>query len=145
MNLDVVSMNNFEYIGLFLTEESKNKLLDWLFIEQPNIVNIDWPITTMYLDHCTLIHTSQVTGFNADEFIKTLGNTERIIAVTHIGVSDKAMAFKVISPTITDYCMNKVPHITICTFNGGKPVDSNNITEWKDIELIIVEVKLEKR
>ena len=42
-------------------------------------------------------------------------------------------------------CANKIPHITICTFNGGKPVDSNNITEWKDIEPIIVETKLEKR
>lgn len=42
-------------------------------------------------------------------------------------------------------CANKIPHITICTFNGGKPVDSNNITEWKDIEPIIIETKLEKR
>lgn len=35
-------------------------------------------------------------------------------------------------------------NITICTSNGGKPVDSNYITEWKDIEPITVEVKLEK-
>lgn len=37
------------------------------------------------------------------------------------------MAFKVdIEPL---KCANEIPHITICTFNGGKPVDSNNITE----------------
>lgn len=136
-------MNNFEYIGLFLTEESKAKLKNWLINSeyQPEILKSE----KEYLDHCTLIHTSQVTGLDADEFIKTLGNTERIIAVTHIGVSDKAMAFKVTSSTIANYCMNEVPHITICTFNGGKPVDSNNITEWKDIKPIVIETKLEKR
>ena len=53
------------------------------------------------------------------------------------------MAFKVnIFPLVS---VNKIPHITICTFNDGKPVDSNMITEWKDIEPITVEVKLEKR
>ena len=53
------------------------------------------------------------------------------------------MVFKVnIFPLVS---VNKTPHITICTFNGGKPVDSNNITEWKDIEPIIIETKLEKR
>jgi hypothetical protein len=65
------------------------------------------------------------------------------IKVIGIGTSDKAMAFKVnIFPLVS---VNKTPHITICTFNGGKPVDSNNITEWKDIKPIIVETKLEKR
>lgn len=45
----------------------------------------------------------------------------------------------------SNLCANKIPHITICTFRGGMPKDSNNITEWKDIEPITVEVKLEKR
>lgn len=53
------------------------------------------------------------------------------------------MAFRVVYPS--NLCANKIPHITICTSNGGKPVDSNYITEWKDIEPITVEVKLEKR
>lgn len=47
--------------------------------------------------------------------------------------------------TITLFCANEIPHVTICTFNDGKPVDSNNITEWKDIEPIIVNTKLEVR
>lgn len=53
------------------------------------------------------------------------------------------MAFRCNIPE--NLCANKIPYITICTFNGGKPVDSNNITEWKDIEPIIIETKLEKR
>lgn len=136
-------MKSFEYIGLFLTEESKAKLKTWLINSnyQPEILKSE----KEYLDHCTLIHKSQVTGFDADEFIKTLGNTDRTIIATHIGVSDKAMAFKVTSPTIVNYCMNEIPHITICTFNGGKPVDSNMITKWENIEPILVEAKLVKR
>ena len=67
-------MKNFEYYGLFLTEESKTKLKEWLWMNDYD--------------------------FNND---------------------------------IINLCANKIPHITICTFNGGKPVDSNNITEWKDI------------
>ena len=138
-------MENFEYIGLFLTEESKAKLKKWFNqYDFDNNISKSYP-ENWHLDHCTLIHKGQVAGFDADEFIKTLGNTNRIIVATHIGVSDKAMAFKVTSPTIVNYCMNEIPHITVCTFNGGKPVDSNDITEWKNIKPIVVETKLEKR
>jgi hypothetical protein len=71
------------------------------------------------------------------------GNLNQPLEINGIGVSDKAMAFRCNIPE--NLCANKIPHITICTFNGGKPVDSNNITEWKDIEPIIIETKLEKR
>ena len=53
------------------------------------------------------------------------------------------MAFRVDEKSVV--CVNDIPHITIATFRGGKPVDSNEITNWKDIEPIIVTVKLEKR
>lgn len=77
---------------------------------------------------------------------KTINKPKRTIITTHIGVSDKAMAFKVTSPTISNYCMNEIPHITICTFNGGKPVESNNITKWYPLDTPIkIETKLEKR
>lgn len=42
------------------------------------------------------------------------------------------------------FCAAKVPHITICTFRGGVPEDSNDITEWKDIKPIIVKGVLKK-
>lgn len=65
------------------------------------------------------------------------------LEIDGIGISDKALAFR--CNLSEELCANKVPHITICTFNGGKPVDSNNITEWKNIKPIIVEAKLERR
>ena len=117
------------YYGLFLTEESKTKLKEWLWLHgydfNNDIIKGVLP-NNWYLDHCTLLHRSQGTGnFLLED---TLGTT---------------MAFRCNIPE--NPCADKIPHITICTFNGGKPVDSNNIAEWKDIEPIIVETRLEKR
>lgn len=136
-------MKSFEYYGLFLTEESKAELKTWLINSnyQLEILNSE----REYLDHCTLLHKSQLVWDNSNlhDFLLHIVGEEFRIRVNGIGISDKALAFRVeIFPLKS---ANITPHITICTFNGGKPVDSNNITEWKDIEPIIIETKLEKR
>lgn len=46
-----------------------------------------------------------------------------MVEVNGIGFSNKAIAFRVTIPDLP--CANAKPHITICTINGGKPVDSN--------------------
>lgn len=48
--------------------------------------------------------------------------------VEGIGFSNKAIAFRVTIPDLP--CANAKPHITICTINEGKPVDSNGIATW---------------
>lgn len=50
-------MKNFEYYGLFLTEESKAKLKAWLINSnyQSEILKSE----KEYLDHCTMLHKSQ--------------------------------------------------------------------------------------
>lgn len=65
------------------------------------------------------------------------------IKLVAVGVSDKAMAFKV--EGVDNICANEVPHITIATFRGGNPVDSNRIINWRCIEPVIITAKLEKR
>lgn len=139
-------MKNFEYYGLFLTEESKAKLKAWLINSnyQSEILKSE----KEYLDHCTMLHKSQrgEDTYLIEEdlkFMLTVQVKNMRLEIDGIGVSDKAMAFR--CNLSEELCANKVPHITICTFNGGKPVDSNNITEWKDIKPIIVEAKLEKK
>lgn len=122
-------MDNFHYFGLFLDTNTKNKLMNIL------TDNIDYNIALnvadkIFIDHCTLLHVSQLHG-NSEVF-NDLNNKlgENIqIKIEGIGISDKAMAFKVVLPKNV-YSINKTPHITICTFNGGKPVESNNITKW---------------
>lgn len=139
-------MKEFEYYGLFLTEESKAKLKAWLINSnyQPEILRSE----KEYLDHCTMLHKSQrgEDTYLIEEDLKFMLAVQvknMRLEIDGIGVSDKALAFR--CNLSEELCANKVPHITICTFNGGKPVDSNNITEWKDIKPIIVEAKLEKR
>lgn len=53
--------------------------------------------------------------------------------MTHIGKSDKAIAVRVkeLGPVKT---VNKIPHITCLVSSVGKPKDSNDIIEWKEIE-----------
>lgn len=122
-------MDNFHYFGLFLDTNTKNKLMNIL------TDNIDYNIALnvadkIFIDHCTLLHVSQLHGYS--EVFNDLNNRleENIqIKIEGIGISDKAMAFKVTLPRNV-YSINKTPHITICTFNGGKPVESNNITKW---------------
>ncbi|WEY17600.1 hypothetical protein [Kolpuevirus frurule] len=139
-------MDDYEYYGLFLTQGSKDILALWLFFNGYSPESeLMKKRTGWYLDHCTLLHRSQLTWDNSNlhDFLIDKLHEDFEIKIIGIGISDKAMAFKVnIFPLVS---VNKIPHITICTFNGGKPVDSNMITEWKDIEPITVEVKLEKR
>jgi hypothetical protein len=140
-------MKNFEYYGLFLTEESKTKLKAWLW-ENGYDFNNDIIKGTLpenwYLDHCTLLHWSQ-SDYIKEAILEDRLDERYSIIIDGIGASDKSLAFRVTGGSMCTVCANKIPHITICTFNGGKPVDSNNITEWKDIEPIIVEAKLEKK
>lgn len=136
-------MNNFHYFGLFLDTDTKNRLMDIL------TDNIDYNIALnvadkIFIDHCTLLHVSQLHG-NSEiyNYLKGYMGEKFQIVINGVGISDKAMAFRVDEKSVV--CVNDIPHITIATFRGGKPVDSNEITNWKDIEPIIVTVKLEKR
>jgi hypothetical protein len=53
------------------------------------------------------------------------------LTVTHVGLSDKAMAV-----VVTGYrSKNKTPHVTIAINpNDGKAKDSNDITNFKEVK-----------
>lgn len=136
-------MKNFEYYGLFLGTDNKNMLMDTL------TDNIDYNIALgvadrIFIDHCTLLHKSQLdSNGNLQSYLESSLGKSMSIKLVAVGISDKSMAFKV--EGVDNICANEVPHVTIATFRGGNPVDSNNITEWKDIEPIIIETKFEKK
>lgn len=128
-------MENWQYYGLFIDKDNHDKLIDVL-------VNSHWIGTfnnseKKYLDHCTLLHNSQKFLPQASYLIKLLNSKikdkEIEITIDAVGISNKAMAFRVILPNDV-HSINKTPHVTICTFNGGKPVESNNITDWYSLE-----------
>lgn len=134
-------MKDYQYYSLFLDTDTKNMLTDNL----TDNIGIALGVTDrIFIDHCTLLHKSQLKGNEElQSYLESnLGKSINIRLVA-VGISDKAMAFKV--EGVDNICANEVPHITIATFRGGNPVDSNEITNWRYIEPIIITAKLEKR
>lgn len=120
---------SWQYYGLFLDNDTRNRLLD--FVNDEHFSDILKKADKIYLNHCTLLHKSQYRKNDTkalDTLLLISPKYTMKMYITHIGLSDKAMAFKVTN--IENLCANKIPHITICTMNGGKPVDSNNIKTW---------------
>lgn len=66
---------------------------------------------------------------------------EKKITIDITGLNNSARAIK----GVNNIRANEVPHITIATFRGGNPVDSNRIINWRCIEPVIITAKLEKR
>ena len=136
-------MKDYQYYGLFLDTDTKNMLMDTL------TDNIDYNIALgvadrIFIDHCTLLHKSQLEGNEElQSYLESNLGKSISIKLEAIGISDKAMAFKV--EGVDNICANEVPHITIATFRGGNPVDSNKIINWTCIEPIVITAKLEKR
>lgn len=140
-----VNVNDFIYIGLVLSEETKDYLL--------NLFHLDsdfWgkAIYKIYCHHCTLLHKSMADTEKGQRILNELKhyneNDVIPIVIDGIGVSDKAMAFRVQKNMLLDIiCMNEQPHITIATFNDGKPVDSNYIKSFMSVPPITIKTKLQ--
>lgn len=65
------------------------------------------------------------------DFYKKVFGKQTNITIDGIGVSDDAIAVRV---RFGNPIANKIPHITIAIPQNGKPVNSNKITNWVDIE-----------
>ena len=120
---------NYQYFGLFLDEPTRNKLMQ-VIIGNPIICNLVFQRgSTIYLDHCTLLHKNQHEEKMANGLQYRIDGNFRLI-VNKIGISEKAIAFGVELGDQYLPCANAKPHITICTINKGKPIDSNGIATW---------------
>lgn len=135
---------NFEYFGLFIDDENfKQEIInffDKVLFEDNRIIN------KFYFEHCTLLHKNQLK--DNEELYYYLENNlgkQVMIQLIAIGEDDKVLAYKVALPdNFCADCVNEIPHITVLTFLNGKPVDSNNIKEWKEIYPINVITTLRK-
>lgn len=122
---------DFEYIGLRFDPEFFGKLPDEVYPHIPSDANV-------HADHITCLHHSQIERDGAEnvlinfiEDVVVRRNFMSEVKFTHIGISDKAIALKA---ELEVPCMNDIPHCTIATFNGGKPKDSNAITDWRPLD-----------
>lgn len=115
--VDVNNSKNVIYYGIFLDEESKDKLRD---LVPENAYKI-------YCDHMTLAHSSV---FNDDVIRKceSMLGKEFTMTATTIGISDDAVAVGVETDC---FSVNEHKHITLCTMTPkSKPVQSNYIDRW---------------
>lgn len=144
-------MTDFNYYGLFLIEESKTILEDHIrSCKYHEILEELYDSADhKYMDHVTLLHHTQAEWKELrGELNKRIGKFFNV-TIKAIGFNNKALAFMVSLPSVYKYiedeglvemglCANDIPHITIATYDDGKPVDSNTITEWKYIKPITV-------
>lgn len=114
----------WNYIGIFLNEESSRNLLE----AAKEYIPEDW---TEYAHHLTLAFNSNGDP-NDSIFINNQPNygKDYSLTVKEIGVSDKAIAVRVSNVKLSD---GRTPHITVAVSPDGKPVDSNGITDWKPL------------
>lgn len=120
-------MEKWIYFGIFLDKVSRERLKMNFDIPE------DWK---WYGDHVTLcFNDNSLLSKVAAEINKGYVGAERSIKVTGIGISENAMALRVQLP-MGVVCTNKVAHITIGA--KTKPVDSNAIEIWHDIDAFFV-------
>lgn len=127
----------YNYYAIVLTEESRNTLLE--LCKDKNICSgVFECVKKVYCDHCTIMHNSNHNPY-VKEYLDTQLGKEFTMEVVAVGYSLNAIAAKLSRGWyITQMCTNDIPHITIGTFEGGKPVDSNFIDFWRGLKQPIV-------
>lgn len=114
-------MNFISYSAVVLDDKSRAKLLK-VFGE---LVPEGWE---------TIAHHMTITMGGLPEHLKKFNGTTVRLTVDSVGYDDKVIALGV-----TGFeSKNKQPHITLAVnrSNGGKPVMSNNLTNWTKIPRI---------
>ena len=126
---DMYKQSDVLYSAVVLEPASKNKLLEMVGDSIPE----GWKV---FAHHMTIVFGKGVT--NKEDLGKSV-----ILTVTHLGLSDMAMAVRVSGYETA----NAIPHITVAINpDGGKPVMSNQITKWQNvkpftIQGIVTEIK----
>ena len=118
---------NWKYFGVFLDSDESERVYNIVNslpgIDIPN----DW---RKYTDHMTIIYNnkSEIAQAWAKATAPRVGE-DVLLKATHVGMSDKAIAIRVNG----EMSSNNIPHITIACSPTGKPVESNKITNWREI------------
>ena len=120
-------LENWIYFGVFLDADESERVYNIVNslpgIDIPN----DW---RKYTGHMTIVYnnTSEIAQAWAKATAPRVGE-DVLLKATHVGVSDKVIAIRVNG----EMSANAIPHITIACSPTGKPVDSNKITNWREI------------
>ena len=130
-------LENWIYFGVFLDANESERVYNIVNslhgIDIPN----DW---RKYTSHMTIIYNnkSEIAQAWAKATAPRVGE-DVLLKATHVGVSDKAIAIRVNG----EMSANAIPHITIACSPTGKPVDSNKITNWREIVPFTISGKID--
>ena len=120
------------YYGIFFSDKTKRAILEhakqWIYEKFNNEIPDDWKI---YCDHVTLVFNdrSPKAQEDADFYENYMLNQYVSMNITHIGISNKSIAFQV------DYEIeNRPSHITVAVAPDAKPVNSNDIKNWYKLD-----------
>lgn len=116
------------YSAVVLDEKSQLALASWAD-ENVKVNNVRLPILIKQNGWKSICHHMTIKLGEMPEYIQKYINTKQTLEITHVGVSDKAVAVRVIGFPST----NKIPHVTVAVNvrEGGKPAMSNEITDWR--------------
>ena len=120
-------LENWIYFGVFLDADESERVYN-IINSLPGIdIPDDW---RKYTSHMTIIYNnkSEIAQAWAKATAPRVGE-DVLLKATHVGVSDKAIAIRVNG----EMSANAIPHITIACSPTGKPLDSNRITNWREI------------
>ena len=114
-------IEHFVYAGAELDSASSNLLKKY---------HIDgWKF---YAHHMTIHFGARTLPKYIEDWLLSNEGKEFIMTVIAVGVSDRACAVQLEYDEIP--CTNNLRHVTISVNpDKGKPVDSNNITDWVNI------------
>ena len=126
------------YTAVVLDEKSHLKLTKWAD-DNIKVNGVRLPILVRDNGWEMICHHMTVSMGNAPEFIKQYLGTKQKLDITHYGISDKAIAVRVVGFYVDPGEINRKPHITVAVNRqiGGKPVDSNKITNWTLVDGLI--------
>jgi hypothetical protein len=116
-------MNNVSYSAVVLDETSRQRLID----KFKNLIPEGWEV---------IAHHSTIKMGALDLNDKLSINEEITLTVSDYAIDDKVMAVGVTG--FQSY--NSKPHITIAVNRqeGGKPMMSNKLTNWKRIRIPLI-------
>jgi len=134
------------YSAVILDKDSQKNLKD--LADQITVKGVRVPILVRdsgwewYCHHMTINMGPLNYILKSDK--KTTIGTDQYLTVNAIGKSDKAVAVRV-EGVMAGHSKNTIAHVTVAVNKkqGGKPFDSNKITEWVKLkELKIKDLKI---
>ena len=119
------------YSAILLDEKSQLALAAWAD-KNVKVNHVRFPILVRDNGWKIFCHHMTIQYLGTPEFIKQYIDTSQTLEITHVGVSDKAVAVRVVG----FHSENKIPHVTVAVNvrSGGKQMSSNLITDWTSVE-----------